>query len=226
MVDVIIVAAGSGKRMGYDINKAFIEIDSKPILAYTIEHFYQHKRIDNITIAIRKEDETIVKALLDKYGYRDITLVYGGKERQDSIKNCLDTLGKSNIVMIHDAARPFINSNIIDQSIDLTEKYEATCLGVPIKDTVKVVDQSNTVKSTPDRSTLWSAQTPQTFKYDLLISAYNKAFSENISATDDSSLVESLGYNVKMIMGSYQNIKITTPEDLKYAQFLIESSKK
>ena len=218
MIDVIIVAAGSGKRMKSDLNKQFLEIENKPVIVWTIDKFYKNKRIDNIIIAIRKEDEPLMKDLLNKYGYENITLVYGGKERQDSIRNCLKHALDSNIVLIHDGARPFVNDETINRCIDETIIHKCCCVGVLSKDTIKVVDNSENISYTPDRNRLWCAQTPQAFHTDIIIRAYNYAQETGFLGTDDASLAENIGCTVKMVMGSYNNIKITTPEDLVFAQ--------
>src|SRR3712207_5760985 len=153
MIDLIIVAAGSGKRMNSTYNKQFIELNSIPIIAHTLKRFYNRHSIDRITIAIRPEDEVDMKNILDKYGYKGINLVYGGKERQDSIYNCLMyiySLGKNtqkdHIVLVHDGARPFVEDKAIQSCIDETRLCGATCLGVPVKDTIKLVDSCNFIK--------------------------------------------------------------------------------
>lgn len=220
MVDVIIVAAGSGKRMKADSNKQFLKINNKEIIAWTIEKFYNNKNIDNITIAIRKEDEQAMKDLIAQYGFENIQLVYGGKERQDSIYNCLNKIIHTDYVLIHDGARPFIEEETINRCIEETKLHQACCVGVPSKDTIKLVDKFGNISATPDRNKLWYAQTPQAFHIDLIKKAYSYARENGFLATDDASLVEKLGYPVKMLMGSYNNIKITTPEDLLLAKLL------
>lgn len=225
MVDVIIVAAGSGKRMKSDINKQFLEVSGKPVIAWTIDKFYNNKNIDNIILAIRKEDESSMRELLRKYGFDNIKLVYGGRERQDSIYNCLKEIVHTDYVLIHDGARPFIDDDIIDRCIENTKKYNCCCVGVPSKDTIKIVDNNGNIASTPDRNTLWCAQTPQAFHIDIIKKAYDYAYETDFWGTDDASLVENLGCSVKMVMGSYNNIKITTPEDLIPAETIASSLK-
>jgi len=229
MIDLIIVAAGSGKRMNSTSNKQFIELDSIPIIAHTLKRFYNKHSIDRITIAIRPEDEADMKNILGEYGYKNIHLVYGGKERQDSIYNCLTYISslekyddKDHLVLVHDGARPFVDDDTIRTCIDETKLYRATCLGVPVKDTIKLVDSNGSITSTPDRNSLWAAQTPQAFDFNLLMKAYRNAYDNNLSVTDDASMVEALGHRVKIVMGSYENIKLTTPEDLIYAKYLIK----
>lgn len=226
MTDVIIVAAGSGKRMKSGINKQFLEINGKPVIAWTIEKFYRNRRIDRITIAIRREDEDAMKEILRKYGFENISLVYGGKERQDSIRNCLDKIVHTDLILIHDGARPFVDSDTIDRCIDETAVHKCCCVGVPSKDTIKIVDKSKNISSTPDRNTLWCAQTPQAFHTDIIKKAYDYAEKTGFLGTDDASLAENIGYKVKMVMGSYNNIKITTPEDLVFAEAIAKLENK
>ncbi|WAW14973.1 2-C-methyl-D-erythritol 4-phosphate cytidylyltransferase [Peptostreptococcus equinus] len=221
MNDVIIVAAGSGSRMKLNYNKQFALLNGKPMIAWTIEKYYNHENIDNIYLAIRPEDQDLMEKILNKYNLNRVNIVYGGKERQDSIYNCLKQMGKSDYILVHDGARPFVDKDIIDRSIKATKIHKATCVGVPSKDTIKRVDDSDIIKDTPNRQFLWCAQTPQSFEASLIKNAYEYAYENNISATDDASLVEAIGYKVKMVMGSYENIKITTPEDLAYGQYIL-----
>lgn len=229
MVNAIIVAAGLGRRMGADINKQFLKIKNIPIIIHTLEKFYNIDEIDNIIIAIRKDDEDFIKDLLFKHEFKDIHLVYGGEERQDSIYNALKYISKNkltesrnDIILIHDGARPFIDRKVILNSIFLTEKHLCTCVGVPVKDTLKIVNSEKIISDTPNRNLLWIAQTPQSFTYDIIMKAHEYAKRENIIATDDSSLVEITGKKVRMIEGSYNNIKITTPDDMEYAEFIFD----
>src|SRR3712207_1631713 len=227
MIDLIIVAAGSGKRMNSTSNKQFIELDSIPIIAHTLKKFYKKHDIDRITMAIRPQDESQMKYILDKYGYDEVHLVHGGRERQDSIYNCLTYISslekhddEDHLVLVHDGARPFVDDDTIRTCIDETRLYRAICHGVPVKDTIKLVDSNGSIISTPNRNSLWAAQTPQVFDFNLLMMAYKNAYDNNLSMTDDASMVEALGHRVKIVMGSYENIKITTPEDLVYARNL------
>ena len=225
MIDVIIVAAGSGKRMKSKVNKQFLEVNGKPVIAWTIDKFYRNRNIDNITVAIREEDEDYMRNIISRYGFENIKLVYGGKERQDSIANCLKEIVHTDYVLIHDGARPFIDDEVIDRCIEETKVHKCCCVGVPSKDTIKIVDNSLNITSTPDRKTLWCAQTPQAFHIDIIKSAYKHAEETGFLGTDDASLVENIGYKVKMVMGSYNNIKITTPEDLIPAETIAKTLK-
>lgn len=218
MNGVVIVAAGSGSRMKRDINKQFIKLDGKEIIAYTIEKFYKSEDIDDIVIVIKENEEKyFIENIINKYGFDNIKLAYGGKERQDSVYNGIKKLNRNcEIVLIHDGARPFVNEDIIKNSIKETKENNAVVVGVPVKDTIKVVDSDGNIVDTPNRSLLWSVQTPQSFKYEIITKAYEYAYSNDYYGTDDAMLVEHIGYNVKMIEGSYDNIKITTEEDLHF----------
>lgn len=216
MNGVVIVAAGTGSRMNMGINKQFIKLEGKEIIAYTIEKFYNNSNIEDIVVVV-KEDESdfFKKEILDKYNFKNIKIAYGGKERQDSVYNGLKLLDKKcHFVLIHDGARPFVSDKIIDNCIEEAKNHKAVVVGVPVKDTIKVIDKDKYIVDTPNRSVLWAVQTPQTFDYNILIDAYKDAFKNGFYGTDDAMLVERIGYKVKMVEGSYNNIKITTQEDL------------
>ena len=216
MNGVVIVAAGTGSRMNMGINKQFIKLEGKEIIYYTIEKFYRNENIDDIVVVVKEEEaEFFRKEILDKYNFKNIKLAYGGKERQDSVYNGLKSLDKEcNIVLIHDGARPFVSNKIINKSIEEAKENKAIVVGVPVKDTIKVIDNDKNIIDTPNRNVLWAVQTPQTFDYNLLIKSYEDAFKDGFYGTDDAMLVERIGYKVKMVEGSYNNIKITTQEDL------------
>ena len=216
MNGVVIVAAGTGSRMNMGINKQFIKLEGKEIIAYTIEKFYNNSNIEDIVVVV-KEDESdfFKKEILDKYNFKNVKIAYGGKERQDSVYNGLKSLDeKCDVVLIHDGARPFVSDKIIDNCIEEAKDHKAIVVGVPVKDTIKVIDSDKNIVNTPNRSVLWAVQTPQTFDYNILIDAYKDAFESGFYGTDDAMLVERIGYKVKMVEGSYNNIKITTQEDL------------
>ncbi|MBS4535019.1 2-C-methyl-D-erythritol 4-phosphate cytidylyltransferase [Clostridium sp. D2Q-14] len=216
-VAVVIPSAGMGKRMNSNINKQYIELKGKAILAHTIDKFEKNKHIDEIIVVTRKDEVSFCKEnIVTKYNYQKVkTVVSGGKERKDSVYNGLKKVSKdTDIILIHDGARPFVSDEIINDSIKETLLYDATVVGVPVKDTIKKVNEGNIVEDTPDRRNLWSVQTPQGFSYDIITKCYLKSIEDDIETTDDSMLAEYYGYQVKMIMGSYKNIKITTPEDI------------
>ena len=216
MKGVVIVAAGTGSRMNMGINKQFIKLEGKEIIAYTIEKFYNNSNIEDIVVVVKEdESEFFKKEILDKYNFKNVKIAYGGKERQDSVYNGLKLLDeKCDVVLIHDGARPFVSDKIIDKSIEEAKEHKAIVVGVPVKDTIKVIDNDKNIVDTPNRSVLWAVQTPQTFDYNILIDAYKDAFKNKFYGTDDAMLVERIGYKVKMLEGSYNNIKITTQEDL------------
>ena len=216
MNGVVIVAAGTGSRMNMGINKQFIKLEGKEIIAYTIEKFYNNSNIEDIVVVVKEEEsEFFKKEILDKYNFKNVKIAYGGKERQDSVYNGLKLLDeKCDVVLIHDGARPFVSDKIIDKSIEEAKEHKAIVVGVPVKDTIKVIDNDKNIVDTPNRSVLWAVQTPQTFDYNILIDAYKDAFKNKFYGTDDAMLVERIGYKVKMLEGSYNNIKITTQEDL------------
>lgn len=213
----IIVAAGKGKRMGEGYNKQYILLAGKPIVAHTIEVFENVGPIDEIVLVVGKgEIDLAKKDIIHKYNFKKVVkIIEGGTERQDSVYDGLKaTDANCNIVLVHDGARPFVTGSIIEKSIKVARDAGACVVAVRVKDTIKVANKNMEVDYTPDRDTLWAVQTPQAFEYKLLLKAYKKLRADNIKVTDDAMLVEKLGHTVKIIEGSYENIKITTPEDL------------
>ena len=227
-VSVIIASAGMSNRIGSKMNKQFLLIGGKPILAHTIEKFEKMDLIDEIIIVSKEEEIDYCKReIVNKFGFKKVSnIVRGGKERQDSIYNGILALNqKSNIVLSHDGARPFVKIEDIENVIKEVYLKDAAILAVPVKDTIKIV-KDGAVDITPYRPLLWAAQTPQGFKKELLQEAYRKARRDEVVSTDDSSLVERLGREVKIVMGSYENIKITTPEDLILGESLFRDLSK
>ena len=224
MNGVVIVAAGTGSRMKMGINKQFIKLEEKEIIAYTIEKFYNNSNIEDIVVVVKEdESEFFKKEILDKYNFKNIKIAYGGKERQDSVYNGLKLLDKKcDVVLIHDGARPFVSDKIIYNCIEEVKEHKAIVVGVPVKDTIKIIDNDKNIVDTPNRSVLWAVQTPQTFDYNILIDAYKDAFKSGFYGTDDAMLVERIGYKVKMVEGSYNNIKITTKEDLSVGSQILK----
>jgi len=225
MNGVVIVAAGSGKRMNMGINKQFIKLEDKEIITYTIEKFYNDKNIDDVVVVVKEEEiDYFRKNIIDKYNLDKVKLTTGGKERQDSVYNGLKLLDENcEIVLVHDGARPFVLKDTIEKSIKEAKKNKAVVVGVPVKDTIKVINKNHEIVDTPNRSALWAVQTPQTFDYKVLLKSYEDAFDNKFYGTDDAMLVERLGYKVKMIEGSYNNIKITTIEDLDIAKEILKN---
>lgn len=219
---VIIPAAGQGKRMGAGKNKLLIELNQIPIIIHTLLVFENDEDCNGIILAIHPDDEIQFKSFIHKYKISKIKgLVPGGKERQDSIYHALQTVKDNGIVLVHDAARPFIKKEQIHLLVENAETKDAAIIGVPAKDTMKMV-RNGIVTETVERSSLWIVQTPQAFRFALLMEAYKKAEQENFIGTDDSSLVERLGVPVTMVEGDYDNIKLTTPEDLIFAEAILK----
>ena len=203
MNSVVIVSAGRGSRMKADINKQFLKLKGKEVIAHTIDKFYNNKNIDEIVVVVKEDEADFFRRnIIDKYGYKNIKIAFGGKERQDSVFNGLKAVNeRCDIVLIHDGARPFVTDEIIKNSIECAKKNKCVIVGVPVKDTIKIINKDNEVCDTPNRSTLWSIQTPQVFEYLSIIKAHKIAKEKSYYGTDDSMLMEYLGYNVKVIEG-------------------------
>ncbi|OLS35015.1 2-C-methyl-D-erythritol 4-phosphate cytidylyltransferase [Bacillus sp. MRMR6] len=219
---VIIPAAGQGKRMGAGKNKLLLELDGIPVLIHTLKVFEEDELCEGIVLAINPHDEIECKALLVQYQVQKVLrLVPGGKERQDSIYQALKTVKTEGIVLVHDAARPFILKSHIHRLVRTAKETGAAIIGVPTKDTVKMV-RNNVVVDTVERSSLWAVQTPQAFRISILLEAYIQAERDQYIGTDDSSLVERLAYPVTIVEGDYDNIKLTTPEDVFFAEAILK----
>ncbi|MDD5015513.1 MAG: 2-C-methyl-D-erythritol 4-phosphate cytidylyltransferase [Atribacterota bacterium] len=221
----LIAAAGKGRRMNSRISKPFIPISGKPILAYTIDKFEKCKSINKIYLIVSPEEKEIChKDIILRYSFSKVQeLVNGGDTRQDSIYNGLKVLDKdTDIVVIHDGARPLVEEAIIQDSIEKAQKYGAAIVAIPIKDTVKKSENNFYINKTLNREKIWRAQTPQTFKYDIILPAYHQAYKDKYLATDDAAIVEKYGHKVKLIIGPEENIKITTPFDLIVAEVFLK----
>ena len=181
MNSVVIVSAGRGSRMKADINKQFLKLQNKEVIAHTIDKFYNNENIGEIIVVVREDEAEFFKInIIEKYGYKNIKIAFGGSERQDSVYNGLKMVDENcKIVLIHDGARPFVNNETIDSAIESAKENKCVIVGVPVKDTIKVIDENNNVCDTPDRSTLWSIQTPQVFDYSLIMKAHEKAREDN-----------------------------------------------
>jgi len=214
----IVAAAGVGKRMGLDYPKQFLEVDGKPIFVKTLEVIEKNHRVTGIIVVTNKEYIPEVEKMCRTFKItKVIDVVSGGKERQDSIYNALQLIPKNSIIGVQDGVRPFIEDRYIEDSYTkLMEETEldGIVVGVPVKDTIKVVDSDGQIVKTPKRGLLFAAQTPQVFKGEILHRSYEEAEKQRFLGTDDSSLVENAGGRVGTLLGSYENIKITTPEDL------------
>lgn len=224
-ISVIIPAAGTGKRLGGQ-SKIFIRLKDQPILLHIINKFTRIPGVGEIIIAVNEREMQRVERLV--YRYPQVKLVRGGKERSDSVRNALSHLDPtSKIILIHDVARPLVRTKDVISLIKAVRQAGSAILAVPVIDTIKRVDEHGQIKETPKRSELWAAQTPQGFRRNILINAYNqiKSLRSKSFITDDASLVERLGLPVKIIRGRYTNLKITTPEDIITAKNLLNFTK-
>ncbi|MGP7819248.1 2-C-methyl-D-erythritol 4-phosphate cytidylyltransferase [Niallia sp. 01092] len=223
--EVIIPAAGQGKRMGAGKNKLFLEVDGKPIFIHTLNVFEKDADCKGIRLVTNPQDKTEMKELIKKNNITKVSaFIDGGKERQYSIYNAVKDLINDSVILVHDAARPFINRSQIKKLTEVAKESGAAVLAVPIKDTIKKVN-GDVVTETVERSSLWAIQTPQAFRISLLKEAYEKALQDDFLGTDDASLVERIGKEVKIVRGNYDNIKLTTPEDLYFAEAIIKKIK-
>lgn len=230
-VGAIIPAAGSGRRMKAAINKIRLSLLGRSVLEYTLETFLASELIRIVVLVAKSEEISVLqnqtKQLASDYD-KVIVLVAGGETRQESVANGLEYLNKwpgwqsrKRLVAIHDAARPLLTPELLKQSLLAGLEYGAVGIGVPLKDTIKQVDAEGIVVRTPDRSCFWGIQTPQVFDLDLLYKCYQKARASGKIFTDDCGVVEYCGQQVKLIPGSYENLKITTPEDLILAEAIL-----
>ena len=223
-VSAVIVAAGRGTRMDMELNKQYIEIAGKPVLVRTLQVFEDCSKIEEVILVTNAQDIMYCKQqLIEIYGLNKVkSIVAGGDERQKSAYNGLCAISKdADIVMIHDGARPFIKTETICDCISQAKEFGGCVVAVPAKDTIKVADKNGFIMETLDRSVLWSIQTPQVFTCEILRNAHRKAMEDGFIGTDDAVLVERLGHKLKLVMGSYDNIKITTKEDLSIAQAIV-----
>lgn len=222
MVSAIILAGGKGKRMGSKVSKQYIQLKGKPILYYTLTKFINSHYIDKIILVLPKDEiEYCKENVLDKYSLKINKIVEGGKERQDSVYNALKEVDDSEIILIHDGARPFTKNSIIEDGIKYARRYGAAAPGVTPKDTIKIIDENGFSKFTPVRNTLVAIQTPQVFKAEIIKECHKRIKEEGISVTDDTMVVERYNNKVYLYEGDYENIKVTTPEDLILAEKLI-----
>lgn len=216
----IIPAAGTGSRMQAGVNKQYLLLAGRPILFHTLALFAAHPRIDRICIVVPAGEIDYCRSeIVVRYGLAKVSaIIAGGPTRQDSVANGL--LGcnatDNDLVIVHDGARPMLGVVDLDALLDAAAKSGAATLGVPVKDTIKQV-QDGVIVATPERSSLWQVQTPQVFRYELLLAAHRQAHADGFAGTDEAMLVERLQHPVTMVAGSYRNIKITTPEDLTIA---------
>lgn len=217
----IVLAAGVGKRMNSKIQKQYMLLGGNPVLFYALDAF-EKSRVDEIILVVGKgEIEYCRKEIVEKYKFHKVTkIVEGGKERYHSVYEGLKAIDTADYVLIHDGARPFLNQQILKRTMETVKQYQACVVGMPVKDTIKITTEDGFSKETPERKHVWMIQTPQCFSYSLIFEAYQKMLqNEDATITDDAMVLEKVkGLPVKMVEGSYRNIKITTPEDLLVAE--------
>lgn len=241
-IKAIVPAAGLGRRFGTGVNKPFQILDGKPLIVWSLQALDSVEEIDEIIPVLRESDSEKTLEVFEQYELFKIKKIApGGKERQDSVYNGLKLIeGQDNAVLIHDGVRPFIEKNLIKNAIKellisnypslekggrgKLKSYDGVIVGVPVKDTIKEAEGEIIIR-TLRRDSLWAIQTPQVFYFRAIFSAYEKAIKEQFYSTDDAALVERYGGKIKVIMGSYGNIKITTPEDLAAAEYFLSRMK-
>jgi 2-C-methyl-D-erythritol 4-phosphate cytidylyltransferase len=224
----VIPSAGKGERMKKEVGKPYLLLADKPILAHTLSAFEQSPLVNEVIVTVSPEEvEYCRREVIDASHCKKVSHVLpGGRERQDSIWEGLKRVPSDcEIVIIHDGVRPLVTRRLIEASIQAAQRYGAAVPALPLKDTVKVVSEEHEVIETLDRHMLMAIQTPQTFKFHIIKEAYERAYQEGFYGTDDASLVERIGVKVKVIPGSHENLKITTPEDLILAEALLRRRK-
>lgn len=225
-VVAVVVSAGLGKRLNKKIPKPLIALNGKPILIHTLENLSHVKLISEIILVVNKNYLNAFRKKIRQFGLGKVKkIVIGGKTRGKSVFKGLKAIeGNCDVVLIHDAVRPFVEENLVKKIISASFKYGAAILAVPLKPTIKKVDlKRKEIVETVERENLWEAQTPQAFKKYLILNAYKKI--RDFNFTDDASLLEKMGKKVKIVSGSYKNIKITTPEDLEFAKVILKDGK-
>ncbi|RAP73255.1 2-C-methyl-D-erythritol 4-phosphate cytidylyltransferase [Paenibacillus montanisoli] len=222
---VVVVAAGRGTRMGTAESKQYLLLRDKPILVHTLERFQAMDDIAEVTLVVGEHDVDRCRAFVREYGLHKVKQVAaGGSERQHSVHRGLAALsGAVDWVMVHDGVRPLVTERAVRACMNGALQTEAAVLAVPVKDTIKQVNEAGVITATPDRRSLWAIQTPQAFRRSLLQQALDQAAKDGFLGTDDAMAVERLGVSVYVAEGDYTNIKMTTPEDLPYAEFLLAS---
>lgn len=236
----IVLSAGSGKRMNSDTKKQYLLIKDKPIIYYSLKTFQESNVIDEIVLVTSPEDmEYVSGEIVAKFGFTKVkSITAGGKERYNSVYNGMKAAGECDYIFIHDGARPFITEEIIERAYLVLGQNGSAVVGMPVKDTIKIVDKNCDVSATPNRSSVWQVQTPQCFEYNVAMKAYENLISEEktgalakrgIQVTDDAMVVETFlqdtsNVRVRLVEGSYENIKITTPEDLRIAEIFLDNA--
>ena len=218
---VVIVAAGTAQRMA-GINKLYAPLRGKPLLAWSVDTCQGYSLVQQIVLVLNDKDLARGQKLKGERGWSKVNLCPGGSRRQDSVREGLKQLRDCDLVLIHDGARPFLTSDLIEDGLKIAEQAGAALAAVPVKDTIKLVGDERLVGETLQRDRLWAAQTPQIFRFDVITMAYENLI---VEVTDDATAVEHLGYKVQLYMGDYQNIKVTTTEDLELARIIAKKWK-
>lgn len=220
----VIAAAGSGSRMGMDKNKLFLEFVGKPVLLHTLQQFQDAENIDRIIISTRPEFIDEIKKQVHNNKITKVSdIIAGGSTRQQSVRAAVELCKDADFIAIHDGARPFADGTLVDRICEAAYEYNAAAPGTKVKDTVKKVDENGFICATVNRDELVNIQTPQIFSYKLYCQAIDNAEKNKADYTDDCQLIESLGVKIKIVEGDYLNIKITTPEDILFAQQIFSS---
>ncbi len=215
---VVVVAAGRSTRMG-GADKTFAEVHGVPLVIHTLRRLAGSTAVERIALVVAKDAVARTKTMVENYRLDKVAAVCaGGARRQDSVYAGLLALGDCRWVAVHDGARPCITGDVLDRALEAAQLCSAAVAAVPVKDTIKVVGDGDVITDTPERSTLWAAQTPQVFDYRLLMRAHRAA---SMEYTDDAGMVEALGHPVRVFLGSYENLKVTTPEDLAFVSHLL-----
>lgn len=215
----IILGAGNGTRMNIDKSKLLLEINGKTVIERSVDAFLEIADVDEVIVTAREQDMDIFSQLITD---ERVSFVIGGDTRQQSVKNAVDTIDDAELIMIHDGARPLVSEEVISNTIRCAKENKAAATGVMVKDTIKVIDNDKNIVDTPERSTLVAIQTPQIFDFKLYKTALDKAQADGMDFTDDCRLVEYIGNTVKVVLGDYSNIKITTPDDVVIANQILE----
>lgn len=225
---VVVVAAGKGTRMGTSESKQYLQLRGKPVLVHTLEKFQRMPQVEAIVVVTGSGDIGRCRAYVEQYSLTKVTaVVAGGAERQQSVRIGLDSLPQGlDVAAVHDGVRPFVSEAKIEECLQKADEAGGAVLAVPVKDTIKVVGPSGRIESTPERKSLWAVQTPQAFRLELLRLAHSCAERDRFIGTDDAMLVERLGHGVVVVEGDYTNIKITTPDDLLWAERLLEAEQR
>ena len=220
-VGAVIAAAGSSSRME-GVDKTFAPILGLPLVVHTMDRFELSPLVHQIVLVLSKDSVDLGKQMVQQRGYTKVTSVCaGGRRRQDSVRFGLEQLTACEWVMVHDGARPCLDDAMLQRGLEAAAESGSAVAGVPVKDTIKVVSMDQTVQETPDRSLLWAAQTPQVFRYRTLLDSHYACTQD---FTDDAAMVESMGYRVKMFLGAYENIKVTTADDLIIVEAFLKAS--